>query len=118
MRERVGAQQLRPWVGARRAVTPGDLDAEERLIEPDIVEVYPVRARDALAIRFPTDYVPLSSPPFFLESRLSPDDFESSEAREAPPARVPIVPARSCSSEGTTKSLLAGPFAISGRVLR
>src|SRR5215212_2878473 len=69
MRERVGAQQLRPWVGARRAGTPGDLDAEERLIEPDIVEVYPIRARDALAIRFPTDYVPLSSPPFFLESR-------------------------------------------------
>ena len=34
---------------------------------------------------------------------------------EAPPARAPSVPARSCISEGTTKSLLAGPFAISGR---
>lgn len=56
--------------------------------------------------------------PLLVGNRRSTGSFESSLAIAAPPARAPMAPARSCSSEGTTKSLLAGPFAISGRALR
>ena len=62
---------------------------------------------------------PLGSAPRAWIRRCSPSSCGSpSVAREAPPARAPSFPARSCISEGTTKSLLAGPFAISGEGLQ
>jgi len=52
MRERVGAQQLRPQVGGQGGQVLQEYPyAGERVIHPDIVEENPVRVRDAPVTR-------------------------------------------------------------------